>query len=203
MTVASPNFGGLFKKQQSLEGDYRHLHTRLRANAESVAFYNGVDKEASLLRARFREVVKHTARVLGVQYRFSIVQDFLLKYFGATVAVALIVGPFFAGRMRPEATEAGRAQMLSNMRYHTSVIISLFGALGTLGASSRKFLKLSAYADRVVEMQRAMEEVRSGTATGEGAAQSSGTEPPLHLLSYSLPTARRCAACRLVCLFAR
>lgn len=64
-------------------------------------------------------------------------QDFLLKYLGATVAVALIIGPFFGGHMRPENSVKGRAQMLSNMRYHTSVIISLFGALGTLGAASR------------------------------------------------------------------
>ena len=51
--------------------------------------------------------------------------------------MALIIGPFFSGRMRPDASVEGRAQMLSNMRYHTSVIISLFGSLGTLGASSR------------------------------------------------------------------
>lgn len=35
-------------------------------------------------------------------------------------------------------------QMLSNMRYHTSVIISLFGAAGTLGSSSRKLMKVGA-----------------------------------------------------------
>lgn len=33
-------------------------------------------------------------------------------------------------------------QMLSNMRYHTSVIIALFGAAGTLGSSSRKLMKV-------------------------------------------------------------
>ena len=32
------------------------------------------------------------------------------------MAVALIIGPFFRGHMRPEGTERGRAQMLSNMR---------------------------------------------------------------------------------------
>ena len=37
----------------------------------------------------------------------------------------------------------GRAHMLSNMRYHTSVVIYLFAALGTLGVSSRKLMKLS------------------------------------------------------------
>ena len=38
-------------------------------------------------------------------------QDFLLKYLGATVAVYLIIGPFFKGHMRPENTVQGRAQV--------------------------------------------------------------------------------------------
>ena len=38
-------------------------------------------------------------------------QDFLLKYLGATVAVFLIIGPFFRGHMRPENTVHGRAQV--------------------------------------------------------------------------------------------
>eukprot|EP00889_Picochlorum_renovo_P001322 jgi/Picre1/28352/NNA_003758.t1 len=147
MTVAAPNFGGLYKKQQSLEGEYRNMHYRLMHNSESVAFYNGTEKEGSLIKDMYSQVVKHTKLVLGKQWRFLMVQDFLLKYLGATVAVALIIGPFFGGHLRPEATVMGRAQMLSNMRYHTSVIISLFGALGTLGSSSRKFLKLGAYSE--------------------------------------------------------
>jgi ABC-type uncharacterized transport system fused permease/ATPase subunit len=170
MTVAAPNFGGLFKKQQTLEGAYRHLHTRLRANAESIAFYEGIPKEGALVREKFREVVGHHARLLGKQWRFSMVQDFLLKYLGATVAVGLIIGPFFRGHMRPEASVTGRAQMLSNMRYHTSVIISLFAALGTLGSASRKLMKLGAYADRITEMQQVMAEIAAGTgAMGAGA----------------------------------
>ncbi|GAB4822712.1 hypothetical protein N2152v2_009758 [Parachlorella kessleri] len=172
MTVAAPNFGGLFKKQQALEGAYRHLQTRLRANAESVAFYGGIAKEGGLVRGRFREVLRHQAKLLGKQWTFGMVQDFLLKYLGATVAVALIIGPFFGGSLRPENSVQGRAQMLSNMRYHTSVIISLFGALGTLGAASRKLMKLGAYADRVKEMERVMRDCAQGTATGKmGEAQ--------------------------------
>ena len=47
------------------------------------------------------------------------------------------------------------------MRYHTSVIISLFGAMGTLGSSSRKLMKLGAYADRIREMERVMADIKA------------------------------------------
>lgn len=172
MTVAAPNFGKLFKKQQSLEGSYRQLHTRLRANAEPIAFYNGMQKEGILIRTKFEELMAFTQKLLSKQWEFSMVQDFLLKYLGATVAVALIIGPFFGGHLRPEATVLGRAQMLSNMRYHTSVIISLFAALGTLGSSSRKFLRLGAYADRVKEMEDNMRTISEGRMTGKKNIQT-------------------------------
>lgn len=198
MTVLAPNFGRLVKKQAALEGSYRQLHSRLRSNAESVAFYGGIDKEGRLLKTKFAELVKHRGRLLATQWRFGIVQvgswrmhtqhvvptlrhgvsilttnspvthpfkktlhtssqDFFLKYLGATVAVALIIGPFFGGHLRPDNSLQGRAAMLSNMRYHTSVVISLFSALGTLGAASRKALKLAGYADRVAELRSRMQ----------------------------------------------
>ena len=90
-------------------------------------------------------------------------QDFLLKYLGATVAVVLIIGPFFGNHLRPVDNVLGRAHMLSTMRYHTSVVIYLFGALGNLGSSSRKFMRLSAYAERIMDMQKAIKGLSSDT----------------------------------------
>lgn len=94
------------------------------------------------------------------------IQDFFLKYLGATAAVVLIIGPFFGGHLRPENTVTARAHMLSTMRYHTSVVISLFGALGTLGASSRKVMRLSAFADRITQMEMTVKEVASSSSGG-------------------------------------
>lgn len=148
----APPFGQLFKKEQLLEGSYRHLQARLRANAESIAFYAGIDKESVVVRRKFRELVRHGTTLIKQQWGFGIVQDFLLKYLGATVAVVLIIGPFFRGHLRPENTVHGRAAMLSNMRYHTSVVLSLFNAFGTIALSSRKLMKLSAYASRYCEL---------------------------------------------------
>lgn len=74
MTLLAPNFGRLVKKQAALEGSYRQLHSRLRSNAESVAFYGGIDKEGRLLKTKFAELVKHRGRLLATQWRFGIVQ---------------------------------------------------------------------------------------------------------------------------------
>lgn len=138
----SPAFGKLMSKEQQLEGDYRQLHSRLRTHAESVAFYGGENREASHIRQRFKTLIKHLNLVLHDNWWFGMIQDFLLKYLGATVGVVLIIEPFFAGNLRPDASTLGRADMLSKLRYHTSVIISLFQSFGTLSISSRRLNRL-------------------------------------------------------------
>jgi hypothetical protein len=96
---------------------------------------------------------------------WCVVQDFLLKYLGATAAVVLIIGPFFGNHLRPVDNVLGRAHMLSTMRYHTSVVIYLFAALGTLGSSSRKLMRLSAYADRISDMQSTVKGLASSVGS--------------------------------------
>ena len=138
----SPPFGKLMSKEQQLEGEYRQLHSRLRTNAESIAFYGGENREASHISEKFKRLVRHMNLVLHEHWWFGMIQDFFFKYLGATVAVILIIEPFFSGNLRPDSSTIGRAEMLSNLRYHTSVIISLFQSLGTLSISSRRLNRL-------------------------------------------------------------
>jgi hypothetical protein len=89
-----------------------------------------------------RSLVRHLSKVLHTQWWFGMIQDFVLKYLGSTFGLVLIIEPFFSGSLRPDGSTLGRAQMLSLMRYHTSVIISLFQAMGTLASNTRKLGRL-------------------------------------------------------------
>ncbi|XP_073155742.1 ABC transporter D family member 1 isoform X2 [Henckelia pumila] len=148
----SPAFGKLTSKEQQLDGEYRQLHSRIRTHAESIALYGGEAREDFHIQQKFKTLVRHMRVVIHDHWWFGMIQDFLLKYLGATVAVILIIEPFFAGDLRPDSSTLGRAEMLSNLRYHTSVIISLFQSLGTLSTSSRRLNRLSGYADRIHEL---------------------------------------------------
>lgn len=55
-------------------GMYRHLQARLRSNAESVAFYGGIEKEGKIIVARFKELLRHHSRLLTKQWQFGMVQ---------------------------------------------------------------------------------------------------------------------------------
>lgn len=129
-------------KEQQLEGNYRQLHSRLRTHAESIAFYGGETREASYINEKFEALIKHLNVVHRDQWWFGVIQDFLLKYLGATVSVVLIIEPFFAGALSLDTSTLGRAKMLSNLRYHTTVITSLFQSLGTLSTSSWRLNRL-------------------------------------------------------------
>ncbi|KAF5749808.1 hypothetical protein HS088_TW03G00133 [Tripterygium wilfordii] len=157
----TPPFGKLMSKEQQLEGEYRQLHSRLRTHAESIAFYGGESREEYHIQQKFKNLIRHMRIVLHDHWWFGMIQDFLVKYFGATVAVILIIEPFFAGHLRPDSSTLGRAEMLSNLRYHTSVIISLFQALGTISVSSRRLNRLSGYADRIHELMAISRELKS------------------------------------------
>ncbi|KAH0871814.1 hypothetical protein HID58_078836, partial [Brassica napus] len=161
----SPSFGKLMSKEQQLEGEYRQLHSRLRTHSESIAFYGGETREESHIQQKFKNLVSHMSDVLHDHWWFGMIQDFLLKYLGATVAVILIIEPFFSGHLRPDDSTLGRAEMLSNIRYHTSVIISLFQALGTLSISSRRLSRLSGYADRIHELMAVSRELSGDDRT--------------------------------------
>ncbi|KAK8652829.1 hypothetical protein V6N13_126852 [Hibiscus sabdariffa] len=148
----SPAFGKLMSKEQQLEGEYRQLHSRLRVHSESIAFYGGESREQSYIQQKFKTLVSHLRAVHHDHWWFGMIQDFLLKYLAATFVVVLIIEPFFAGHLRPNTSTLGRAEMFSNLRYHISVVISLFLALGTLSISSRRINRLSGYADRIQEL---------------------------------------------------
>ena len=53
---------------------YRHLQARLKNNAESVAFYGGIDKEGRIINSRFKELLRHHGRILTKQWQFGMVQ---------------------------------------------------------------------------------------------------------------------------------
>ena len=55
-------------------GMYRHLQARLKNNAESVAFYGGIDKEGRIINSRFKELLRHHGRILTKQWQFGMVQ---------------------------------------------------------------------------------------------------------------------------------
>ncbi|KAI5066208.1 hypothetical protein GOP47_0018832 [Adiantum capillus-veneris] len=174
MRRISPAFGSLLAKEQHLEGDYKRIHTRLRTHSESIAFYGGQKRESSIIKQRFNDVIEHLKKVVHAHWWFGMMQDFTLKYLGATVGLVLIIEPFFNGNLRPGQSTLGRAEMLSNIRYHTSVITSLFQSYGSLVFSLHKLNRISGYADRLSKMMEVAQELHNADSLLGSSSQVSG-----------------------------
>jgi len=103
-----PGRAGGAQAPRARAGTYRQLQARLRTNAESVAFYGGIEKEGALIRRSFRALVAHQAALLTTQWRFSMWQArrsprplLCLKRVGGSCAAPVAPGERRAPASRP------------------------------------------------------------------------------------------------------
>lgn len=159
----SPNFAKLFKKRSALSEVFRQAVARVVVHSESIAALNGDDREHYLVTDSFRNLQKHVRRMTGTQWWFGMIEDFVTKYAASTMAMIVILGPFFGGNLRTDYTPEGNATTLATMRYVTSVIINQLTAIGGLARCVRKVISLHGHVQRVGSMRDALLDIREHT----------------------------------------
>lgn len=80
LKLVSPRFGQLVAQEAEKKGYLRHVHGRIVANAEEIAFYNGHKVEQSQLRKAFGILSQHLEHMFGVKLWFVMLEQFLMKY---------------------------------------------------------------------------------------------------------------------------
>ena len=76
----SPAFGKLAAAEARLEGDFRNGHARLITNAEEIAFYNGAEKERTILNKTYGALMRHINSTLRVRIAYNWFEDYIIKY---------------------------------------------------------------------------------------------------------------------------
>ena len=70
-------------------------HSRLITNAEEIAFYNGEDREKSILNRTYSSLIKHINSTYRIKIAFNMFEDFVIKYCWSSVGLMIASIPVF------------------------------------------------------------------------------------------------------------
>jgi ABC-type uncharacterized transport system fused permease/ATPase subunit len=172
--LMSPPWSKLFAVRSQLTEAFRQALGRLLTHSEAIAALGGEGREGSIILQRFEAMHRHLSKMIHVQWRFGMVEDFVAKYCASTIAMIVILGPFFGGNLRTDYTPAGNAATLATMRYVTSVIINQLTAIAGLARCLRKIQQLQGVAKRVGGMAGVLMELGTQESANQAASIRDG-----------------------------
>jgi ATP-binding cassette subfamily D (ALD) protein 2 len=90
LRMARPPLGALVAEQAALEGELRHVHARLIANAEQVGFYRGHKVESRQLMSAYDELRDHQERTEWLRVPYGTLESFLMKYVWSAAGLTML-----------------------------------------------------------------------------------------------------------------
>ncbi|KAL1843727.1 hypothetical protein VTJ49DRAFT_108 [Mycothermus thermophilus] len=175
----SPPFGRLKAIEGKKEGDFRSLHSRLIANAEEIAFYNGAQTEKTFLNKEFTELKSWMEYIHGLKIRYNMLEDFILKYswsaYGYLLSSIPVFLPAWGGlvgksEQAEQALKDGRERsrmkaFITNKR----LMLSLADAGGRMMYSMKDLSELAGYTSRVYQLISALHRVHAEAYHAKGS----------------------------------
>ncbi|XP_016652727.1 PREDICTED: ABC transporter D family member 1-like, partial [Prunus mume] len=175
LRAVTPEFGDLASREQQLEGTFRFMHERLRAHAESIAFFGGGSREKAMVESKFKELLDHSLSLLKKKWLFGILDDFTTKQLphNVTWGLSLLYAIEHKGDRALISTQGELAHAL---RFLASVVSQSFLAFGDILELHRKFLELSGGINRIFELEELLDAAQS--VVGYSAASEADTQSP-------------------------
>lgn len=169
-------------KQTQLEGQLRYVHSRLIANCEEVAFYQGNKRELITLNSAMSRLADHLYDVSIFRSLTDYTENIIAKYMAMMTAYVAIAIPFMGPKYNSD-THAVRLEL-----YYESgrMVIKLMEAFARLLMAGREFSRLSAYTSRVTQVMDAMEDDQTTTAKKCITQSSAGSVRELYRDSGTL-----------------
>ncbi|KAJ1342803.1 hypothetical protein BSLG_002622 [Batrachochytrium salamandrivorans] len=189
LRAVTPPFGKVAAEEAKLEGDFRNAHSRLITNAEEIAFYNGEDREKSILDKTYSSLIKHINSTYRIRIAYNMFEDFLIKYSWSAVGLIIASIPVFFPDMAGSRTRREEAILLeeqkqgngANMDSADSIrpistltgnrtqgfitnkrlMLSLADAGGRIMYSYKELSELAGYTYRVYNMIRVLEDLNN------------------------------------------
>ncbi|CAG0886895.1 unnamed protein product [Darwinula stevensoni] len=89
----SPNFGKLIAENSALKAYLRYIHSRIIANAEEIAFYQGHEAEHGLLKRAYLAMIRHMHLIHEKRLWYIMIEQFLMKYVWGAAGLIMVSIP--------------------------------------------------------------------------------------------------------------
>ncbi|CAK9827003.1 ATP-binding cassette sub-family D member 3 [Anthophora retusa] len=152
--------GQMTVKEQRLEGEYRHINSRLITNSEEIAFYQGNNREKLTLLASFQKLVTHLRKYLEFRTFIGIIDNFVGKYMAMIVGFYAVSLPFFK-KDHPILSGSPDHRFKSYYTYGR-MLVKLAEAIGRLVLAGREMTRLAGFTARVTEIKVVLDDLNAG-----------------------------------------
>ncbi|XP_012226570.1 ATP-binding cassette sub-family D member 3 [Linepithema humile] len=152
--------GTLTVKEQRLEGEYRHINSRLITNSEEIAFYAGNNREKLTMLASFYKLVTHLRKFLEFKVLMGVLDNFVAKYFATVVGFYAVSRPFF---QKDHAILSGTPDHRFKSYYtYGRMLVKMAEAIGRLVLAGRELTRLAGLTMRVTEIKNVLDDLNAG-----------------------------------------
>lgn len=146
--------------EQKLEGEFRHINSRLITHSEEVAFYNGNAREKATLMASYNKLLNHLRKFLRFRVFMGIIDNIVAKYFAGVIGFFAVSLPFLTKGHEFttfDTTERSRV-------YYTygRMLVKLAEAIGRLVLAGRDLTRLAGFTARVTQLRTVLQELNQG-----------------------------------------
>lgn len=146
--------------EQKLEGEFRHINSRLITHSEEVAFYNGNQREKATLLASYNKLLNHLKKFLRFRVFMGIIDNLVAKYFASVVGFWVVSLPFLSDRhFFAKSSNNERSRL-----YYTygRMLVKLAEAIGRLVLAGRDLTRLAGFTARVTQLRNVLQELNEG-----------------------------------------
>lgn len=146
--------------EQKLEGEFRHINSRLITHSEEVAFYNGNIREKATLMASYNKLLAHLRKFLRFKIFMGIIDNVVAKYFASIVGFWAVSMPFLS---ESHSLAVGGQNERSRLYYtYGRMLVKLAEAIGRLVLAGRDLTRLAGFTARVTLLRNVLNELNDG-----------------------------------------
>ncbi|CAJ0957438.1 unnamed protein product, partial [Mesorhabditis belari] len=177
--------GRLTVEEQSLEGEFRFVNSRLIMNSEEIAFYQGQEREKTTILSSFDNLVTHLRKVILFRFNIGFIDNIVAKYF-ATVVGWFAVSRAFFNKNDQRMMGKSKNELIQDYYNSGRMMFRLAEALGRLALAGREMTRLAGFTSRVDGLINVLDDLEKGSYKRTMISESKLSSPHLPTLDTPL-----------------